>query len=159
MGLLDGLIGNVLGGMMRGGGGMQGMPEMPGMPGTPRMPGMQAGGAQAALIQMVLQMLQRNGGIGGLLQQFQQAGYGRQADSWVSTGQNLPIDAGALQQIFGEGQLGQLAQQFGMPDRDAAGSLAEALPQVIDRMTPQGAVPDDSDDLVAQALAILQQRR
>jgi uncharacterized protein YidB (DUF937 family) len=155
MGLLDGLLGNVLGGMM--GGGNSGMQH--GMPGMPDVQGTQGGGAQAALIQMVLQMLQRNGGVGGLLQQFQQAGYARQADSWVSTGQNLPIDAGALQQILGGGQLGQLAQQFGMSTDDAAGGLADVLPQVIDRMTPQGAVPDNSNDLVQQALALLQKGR
>lgn len=157
MGVLDELLGNVLGGMTQGG--RQGMPRVPGMQGLPGM-GMQGGG-QAALIQMVLQLLQQNGGLGGLLQQFQQAGYGKHADSWVSTGQNLPIDAGALEQIFGGrgGALGRLAEQFGMPQQDAAGGLADVLPQVVDRMTPRGAVPDNSDDIVQQALEMLQRGR
>ncbi len=88
MGLLDGLLGEVMNGM-------QG-----------RMPGTQQGNAGSALggsaiMMIVLQLLQQNGGIGGLLARMQQAGYGGQAQSWVGTGQNQPIPPDALSQIFG----------------------------------------------------------
>jgi uncharacterized protein YidB (DUF937 family) len=73
----------------------------------------------------------------------------------VSTGQNQPISADALSQVLGQGQLGQIAQQLGMSHGDAAGGLASMLPQLIDRMTPHGQVPDDHNDMVAQALALL----
>ncbi|MBK6335891.1 MAG: DUF937 domain-containing protein [Betaproteobacteria bacterium] len=139
MGLLDGLLGNVLGGMMGGGGGAQ--PQ------------------QSPLLQLALQMLQQNGGIEGILGKFQQAGYAEQAQSWVSTGENQPISADALQQVLGQGQLGQLAQQLGIGQGEAAGGLASVLPQLIDQMTPQGQVPQGSGDLVAQALAILNQSK
>jgi uncharacterized protein YidB (DUF937 family) len=135
MGLLDGLLGNVMGGMTGGGQSPQ-------------------GGSQ--LIQMVLQMLQQNGGIEGLLARMQQAGYGQQAQSWIGTGQNMPISPDALSQIFGQGQLGQIAQQLGLPQQDAAGGLAQMLPDVVDQMTPQGQIPDNSSDLVSQVLANLQ---
>ena len=135
MGLLDGLLGNVLGGMAGGGQPAQ-------------------GGNQ--LIQVVLQMLQQNGGIEGLLARMQQAGYGQQAQSWIGTGQNMPISPDALSQIFGQGELGQIAQQLGLPQQDAAGGLAQMLPDVVDQMTPQGQIPDHSSDLVAQVLANLQ---
>ncbi|MEP7181548.1 MAG: YidB family protein [Betaproteobacteria bacterium] len=136
MGLLDGLLGNVLGGMMGGGAaaGQQG---------------------QNPLLQAALQMLQQNGGLQGILGKFQRAGYGAQADSWVSTGQNQPIDANALQQVLGQGQLEQIAQQLGMSHGDAAGGLASMLPQLIDQMTPQGQVPGNHNDMVSQALAML----
>ena len=137
MGLLDGLLGNVMGGMMGGGQSRQ-------------------GGNQ--LIQMVLEMLQQNGGIEGLLARMQQAGYGQQAQSWIGTGQNMPISPDALAQIFGQGQLGQIAQQLGLPQQDAAGGLAQMLPDVVDQMTPQGQIPDDSNDLVALVLANLNRR-
>lgn len=137
MGLLDGLLGSVMGGMM--GGGQQ----------------------QAAnpLLQIALQLLQQNGGLQGVLGKFQQAGYGDQVQSWVGTGQNLPIDAGALSQIFGQGQLGQIAQQLGVSHEEAAGQLAQALPQVVDRMTPNGQIPEGHSDLVNEALAILARGR
>jgi uncharacterized protein YidB (DUF937 family) len=136
MGLLDGLLGGLTGGMS----------------------GSAVAGQQNPLVLMALQLLQQSGGLPGLLSKFQQAGYGAQADSWVSTGQNLPVSADALQQVFGHGQLGQIAQQLGMSHGDAAGGLASMLPQMIDRMTPQGQVPADHNDIVAQALELLNQR-
>ena len=131
MGMLDGLLGSLMGGM-------------------------QGGGAQQnPLLQVALQLLQQNGGLPGILAKFQQAGYGAQAGSWVSTGRNMPISADALSQVFGQGQLSQIAQQLGMSHGDAAGGLASMLPQMIDKMTPQGQVPDNHGDMVAQALALL----
>ena len=137
MGLLDGLLGSVMGGMMGGGQQQSANP----------------------LLQIALQLLQQNGGLQGVLGKFQQAGYGDQVQSWVGTGQNLPIDAGALSQIFGQGQLGQIAQQLGVSHEEAAGQLAQALPQVVDRMTPNGQIPEGHSDLVNEALAILARGR
>jgi len=144
MGLLDGLLGQVMGGMLGGG-----QPQMPGQSQRPAP-------AQSSLLMMALQLLQQNGGLQGVLGKLQQAGYGQQAQSWIGTGQNLPIDAGALSQIFGHGQLGQIAQQLGVSQDEASGGLAQMLPQVVDEMTPQGQIPDNHSDLVNQALAMLQ---
>jgi len=142
MGLLDGLLGQVMGGMMRGAGQapMQGQSQNP-------------------LLQIALQMLQQNGGLSGVLGKMQQAGYGQQAQSWIGTGQNMPIDPGVLSQIFGQGELGQLAQQLGISHEEASGSLAQMLPNVVDQMTPGGQIPDNHSDLVNEALAILQRGR
>lgn len=137
MGMLDGLLDNLMGRMPAGHQGSQGGGQM---------------------IQMVLQMLQQNGGIEGVLRKMQQAGYGGHMQSWIGTGQNQPISPDALSKIFGQGQLGQIAQQLGMSHQEAAGGLAQALPEVVNQMTPQGEVPDNTNDLVAQALAILQKR-
>ena len=138
MGLLDGMLGNVLGGMLGGGSGAQ---------------------AQNPLLQIALQILQQNGGLEGILGKFQQAGYADEAQSWVSTGQNRPISGEVLEQILGQGQLGQIAQQLGVGQREAAGGLASVLPQIIDQMTQQGQLPQGGDDLVSQALAILNQTK
>ena len=108
------------------------------------------------LIAILLQVLQQHGGLGGLLSQFQRAGYGKQADSWVSTGQNQPIDGDVLSQVLGAGTLDRIAGQLGLPRREAADQVASALPDVVNRMTPQGSVPANGDDLVARALEILQ---
>jgi uncharacterized protein YidB (DUF937 family) len=143
MGMLDGLLGSVMNGMMGGG------QAAPGTQGTQ--------GSQ--MIQMALQVLQQNGGINGLLAKLQQGGMGQQAQSWIGTGQNMPISADALSQIFGQGQLGQIAQQLGMTHDQAASGLAQTLPNVVDQMTPNGEIPAEHNDLVAQALAILQKGR
>jgi len=141
MGLLDGLLGSVMGGMMGGGTSAQGA----------------HGGSP--MIQMALQILQQNGGIEGLLAKLQQGGMGQQAQSWVGTGENMPVSADALSNIFGHGQLSQIAQQLGIPTDLAAGGLAQALPHVVDQMTPGGQIPDDHNDIVAQTLAMLQKGR
>ncbi len=124
MGLLDSVIGAV---------------------GSQILGGQQGGGSQAALIQMILSMLsqQQGGGdgLGALLQRAQQSGLGDVAASWVSTGQNLPISAGQIQDMLGGDMIGQVAQQMGMDQSSAAGQLAQWLPQVVDAMTPNGQVP------------------
>jgi uncharacterized protein YidB (DUF937 family) len=165
MGVLDGLLGQVLGGAMNPGAGDDPRARTPGMPGG--MGGLEqilggGGGAGAgaggmmALLPILLQVLSRNGGLGGLLSKFQQAGYREQADSWVSTGSNRPIDGGILSQVLGDAQMDEIAQKLGVPRREAADQVASALPDVVDHMTPQGSVPADSDDLVNRALEILQ---
>jgi len=140
MGILDGLLGNVLGGMQGGSGGGASQHDSP-------------------LLQLALQLLQQNGGISGMVDKFRQAGYAQQADSWVSTGENQPIAPDALQQALGQGELGDIASKLGLSTGAAAGGLASILPQIIDRMTPHGQIPDDHNDLVSQALATLQKTR
>ena len=140
MGLFDGVLGSL----------------MAGPPGAQLPQGAQA---QSPLLRMALQLLQQNGGLQGVLGKFEQAGLGQQAQSWIGTGKNLPIDASAITQIFGQGQLGQIAQQLGITREQAEGQLAQALPQVVDKLTPQGQIPENHSDLVNQALAMLQSGR
>lgn len=95
-----------------------------------------------------------NGGLAGLVQAFQDKGLGELIASWIGTGQNLPISADQIKAVLGGGQLGQIAGQLGMNESQAAGGLADLLPQVIDTLTPNGQMPQ-GDDLMAQGLALL----
>jgi uncharacterized protein YidB (DUF937 family) len=132
MGLLDALLGNLMSG--------------------PK------GSQQRALMAIVLQLLQQSGGLQGLLRQMQKSGYGGQMQSWIGTGQNQPISPDVLSEILGPGRLQEIAQQLGMSQQEVAGSVAETLPDVVDRMTPEGRIPADNDDLVARTLEMLQQK-
>ena len=153
MGILDAILGGVLGGNAAGP--MSGqLDNAPG--GTLGSAGTQT---QNPLLLMALQLLQQNGGLQGILARLQQAGYGQQAQSWIGTGPNLPIDPRVLQQVFGQGQLGQIAQQLGISPEQAPDGVAQMLPQVVDQMTPTGQVPENHSDLVNEALAILQRGR
>jgi uncharacterized protein YidB (DUF937 family) len=93
------------------------------------------------------------GSLGDLLDHFQRAGYGDQARSWVSTGRNMPISPEAMEEIFGKGGMGEIARRAGVSERDASRGLSELMPEVVDRMTPKGEVPD-TDSLVASVDAL-----
>ena len=207
MGLLDGLLGQVLGGMAQqrgGGGGGGGLDDLlnqiggnargaPGGGGLGDLLNQMGGGARGApssgglgdllnqmgggggmptnqagagggmggavlggLLMIALQMLQRNGGLGNVLGRLQEQGYGREADSWVSTGENVPVPADVIEQIFGRDAIGQAAQEMGMTPEQASGGLAQIFPEVVNEMTPQGRIEPGSDDVVTRAMEILQ---
>ncbi len=82
------------------------------------------------------------GGLGALLEQMQQAGFGDQARSWVGTGQNMPISPDALDQIFSQGGIDEIARRAGLTPRQTSEGLSQLLPEVVDRVTPGGDVPD-----------------
>ena len=82
------------------------------------------------------------GGLGGLLEQMGRAGYAEEARSWVSTGQNMPIAPDAMEQIFGRDGVAAIARQAGVSEADASQGLSALLPEVVDRVTPKGEVPD-----------------
>lgn len=123
------------------------------------------GGSQAPLVQAVLGLLnqsQNGGGLQNLIGSFQQAGLGEVIASWVGTGQNLPISAEQIQQALGSGQLNQLADASGLSQLDTAGGLATILPNLIDKMTPNGKVSDadsmDPNAILQQFTSLFSQR-
>jgi len=107
--------------------------------------GQGGGGGQDALLKLVMGMLSDNGqgggGLAGLLQQLQQAGLGEQVNSWVGTGQNLPVSPEQLQQAFGGDQMSQMAEKMGLSTGDLGAQLSQMLPQVVDQLTPGGKLP------------------
>jgi uncharacterized protein YidB (DUF937 family) len=83
------------------------------------------------------------GGLGGLIDRFKQAGLGHLADSWVGTGANQPVSPDQLEHVFGRQQIDTMAEQSGMDRGGFLSQLSQALPAVVDRMTPNGRVQDD----------------
>ena len=103
----------------------------------------------------ILQMLQNQpGGLAGLMQNFQQNGLGNLLQSWISTGHNLPISAEQIQQVLGHQQVAQIADQAGVSHEEASNVLASLLPQLVDKLTPNGQVPQ-SGDLMSQGMELL----
>jgi uncharacterized protein YidB (DUF937 family) len=111
-------------------------------------PGAPQGGGGGGLGDILGQMLggsaRGSGGLGELLEQFQRAGFPDQVRSWVGTGQNLPIPPEAVENVFGPGGLAEIARRAGVSEKDASRGLSELMPEVVDRMTPDGQLPDDS---------------
>jgi len=130
---LGDLLGQVLGGGQRGGG-------------LSDILGQVLGGGGAGGL----------GGLGGLVRKFESAGLGEQARSWVSPGQNQPIPADALGRVFGVDGLAAIAQQAGLSESETTTGLSQLLPEIIDRTTPEGRIPDD--DQLTRSLQDLMRR-
>jgi uncharacterized protein YidB (DUF937 family) len=106
----------------------------------------------------ILETLASQGGLNGLLEKFNAAGMGDAVNSWVGSGQNLPISAETVHQVLGSEVMQQLAARTGLP-LDQIGSLvAEHLPHVVDGLTPNGEVPTQSTDLFNAGAALLKSR-
>ena len=140
MGLLDSVLGGLMGGQtnspmmgvlssLLGGGQQQQGGMLGGLMGgqQPQQGGMMGGG-----------------GLAGLLGQFQNAGLGNIAQSWVGSGPNQPVSPQQLQSVFGEGQVNSMASQAGMQPHDFLSQLAQHLPNAVDGMTPNGRLPEQS---------------
>ena len=146
MGLLDGLLGNLMGGS---GGGSGNNP----------------------LLQIAMQMLANKGGGGtggggaldsmgglsGIVSAFQKGGLGHVADSWVGNGENLPVSGDQVTQVLGSDKIGAIASQLGMSQGDAAGGLAKILPDLINHVTPNGQMPG-SHSMVEDALSMFMKK-
>lgn len=154
MGLLDSLVGALSAGQ-----------SAPGIGGS-------SGGGNAALLNIVLSMLASKGGgampgaaadadvggmgglggLGGLMEKFQRGGLGDVMGSWVSSGQNLPVSGEQLGGVLGPDLMAQIAQQLGVSQHDAADQLSQVLPEAVDRLTPEGRVPDGGVGSMADIL-------
>lgn len=101
--------------------------------------------ADAGAVQRGLQdLLGGQGGLGGLVQQFENGGFGEQVRSWIGSGQNLPITADELQQVLSNQQVQALVQKTGLPIEALMPMLAKILPHAVDQATPGGQVPPDA---------------
>ncbi len=86
-----------------------------------------------------------SGGLGDLVKQFQNAGKGDVADSWVGTGDNKPIAPSDLSQVLTAEQIAFLTERTGLSREALLAGLSEQLPEAVDELTPQGRLPAPQD--------------
>jgi len=86
-----------------------------------------------------------NGGLGELVERFKQSGHGPIADSWVNTGANKPCSEADLERAIGPEVLQTLAVRTGLSRDDILTRLCRELPDAVDKYTPQGRLPLESD--------------
>jgi uncharacterized protein YidB (DUF937 family) len=82
-----------------------------------------------------------NGGVGELVDRFRQNGQGATADSWVETGPNKPINDAEVERALGPDLIDGLVKQTGLSRADLLSRLSSVLPHVVDKMTPEGRLP------------------
>jgi uncharacterized protein YidB (DUF937 family) len=100
------------------------------------------GGAIGAEMALVLNgVVERHGGWNGLVQQFEQQGYGDKIKSWIGTGENHPISPEQIQQVLGSQTVRDLAAKVGISPDELAAKLSELMPKAVDQATPSGTVP------------------
>ena len=85
------------------------------------------------------------GGLDVLINQFKQSGFGDAINSWIGTGRNQDISANQLRQALGPERVNDLSQQTGVPHNDLLSQLSKLLPGVIDKLTPNGQLPNEAD--------------
>lgn len=95
----------------------------------------------ASLVQTAMQMFGNHAGISQLLSNAGSQGLGHIVQSWVSNGSNQSIAPGQVQSVVGEDRLIEFAQRAGVPPGIASAALARILPALIDRVTPNGKMP------------------
>jgi uncharacterized protein YidB (DUF937 family) len=103
--------------------------------------GVNAGQVEAAAVPALLSaaLSKTNlGGLQGLVTQLQQGGLGPQVQSWLGNGQDLPVTAEQLRGALDNEHVRQIAQHFGIDPDTALNLLAEHLPGIVDRASPQG---------------------
>lgn len=98
-------------------------------------------GGMASVIGSLLANNSEHGGLNGLVEKFTQAGMGNVVNSWIGSGQNMPISGDQLASVLGSGQMANIAKQLGIDPAQASGQLAQMLPGLIDKLTPHGQVP------------------
>ena len=98
------------------------------------------------------------GGLAGLVEKFQQGGLGDVVQSWIASGQNLPISGRQLESVLGSDTIGALAGQLGLAPGDAAGQLSQWLPKIVDQLTPQGRMPEGGLGNATELLAAMLRR-
>jgi uncharacterized protein YidB (DUF937 family) len=128
MGLLDGIAGQVLGKMM---------------------------GDKGGMAQIALEMFNQNGGLTGILDKFKEGGLAEQAASWVGKGENMPISAEQISSVLGNSAIAEMATKFGIDPDTLSNKIAEHLPTVVDKLTPDGEVGADSGNLLSTVLGML----
>jgi len=95
----------------------------------------------------------QSGGLNGLISQFTSKGLGDVVGSWVGTGKNLPVSKDQIQSVLGADQIKNIASKLGIGTNEVTSQLSNLLPQVVDKLTPDGKVPEG--DIMSKGMEML----
>ncbi len=110
---------------------------------TAKLGGQQGtGGGVASLQKLVFS----SGGLHGLTSKLASSGLEQQVQSWVGHGQNQPVSGSQIKPAMDQGQVNSMAKQAGMSPDETCDHVAKALPDMVDRATPEGHMPAPEND-------------
>ena len=110
----------------------------------PKLPG--GSGANASpLMEIVTSLLTnpQSGGLRGMVESFKGQGMEDIINSWIGTGKNMPISPAEIMKGLGSDRLRGFSEKAGLGQEEISGGLASILPEIIDKLTPQGRIPDN----------------
>ena len=96
----------------------------------------------AGMVSVVNGILEQHGGIQGVVSEFEKNGLGTTVRSWVGTGPNQPVSPDEVHKVIGPDLLQQLAAKSGLSVQELTQRLAQVLPDAVDKMTPNGSIPN-----------------
>lgn len=109
-------------------------------------------GSSALAGQLVTGLIGQSGGVGGLLKSLSAGGLSDQVQSWVGAGENKAVKPSQLEAALGS-IIAPVASKLGISTEQASSILAVALPQIINKLTPNGKV--ESDNVMQSAMSSL----
>ena len=134
---------DILGGLTGGQGGSGGLDSILG--GLRGGGGQGGGGGGLGALVPVLGGLLASGGLQKILGGLKAQGLSQQADSWVGTGQNEPVSGADMEKVVGKEKIQEVAKQLGVSEPEAADVVAKAVPEVVDKVSPDGKLPPEQD--------------
>lgn len=112
------------------------------------------GDKQNDLLSIVMNLVGgQSGGLNGLISQFTSKGLGDVIGSWVGTGKNLPVSPDQLKSALGDDTVKNIASKLGMDSNAVTSQLSNLLPDVVDKLTPDGKVPEG--DILSKGMDML----
>ena len=103
--------------------------------------GLLGGIVGAEMATVVNGLIQKHGGLQGLVSEFEQKGLGATVKSWIGTGPNQPISPEQVHQALGPDTIAQMAAKFGLSPQELSQKLSQILPKAVDSLTPDGTIP------------------
>ena len=95
----------------------------------------------AGMVTVVNGILEKHGGVQGVVNEFERNGLSQTVRSWVATGPNDPVSAADIQRVIGPDLLQKLSEKSGVSQQDLAEHLSQILPRAVDHLTPNGVIP------------------
>ena len=113
------------------------------------------GGEQANMAKVALDMFNQLGGLTGVLDKLKALGLNDQVASWVGKNDNLSISAEQITLLLGEAKIAVMAEKFSISAEELSKKVAENLPYLVDKLTPDGVVPKDGGNIIGALLSML----
>jgi uncharacterized protein YidB (DUF937 family) len=112
-------------------------------------------GEKSDMVKIGMEMFNQYGGLGGILTKFQEGGLADVAATWVAKGENAPVSSNQITEILGSGAIADMATKFGISPEMLSSKIAEYLPSMVDKMTPNGEVSNNTGDLLSAVLGMM----